>query len=217
MPSINIALNTVTGQRIVGLLPENFELNDLLKVIRDKVGDTAVENFRFICKGKQLLLDDPVAFKNQKHLITDEVTIQVAKRLKGGMSSGYPRIHELVDRILDEVGIAFDKMSRQLSLQCAICLDKLDPCTKIVCIKCTHVNIVCKDDFVQHFKEDDLAFKCLKCLKIIENKQVFVNSPAFLKLLTLLKEMREMKQNIDCQICVCGEFQVRAITTSFIT
>jgi hypothetical protein len=211
MPSINIEFATVTGQRIASLLPENFELNDLLKVIHDKVGDTAVENFRFICKGKQLLLDDPVAFQTQKRLITDEVTIQVARRLKGEINSGYPQIQELVDRILGEVSIAFDKMSKQLDLQCALCLDKLDSCTKIVCIKCTHVNIVCKDDFVQHFKEGDLAFKCFKCLKIIENKQVFIESAAFLKLLTLLKEVREMKQNIDCQICVCGEFQVRAI------
>jgi hypothetical protein len=208
MSNIHIEFSTITRRRIVGLLPANFELNDLLKIIDDKVSDIALEIYCFLCNGQQLQLNDPTAFETQKHLITDGVTIQLAKPMTGEMSSGYPQMDELVDRILAEVGYAFDRMSRQLGLECAICTDELDPCTKIVCMKCAHVSIICKNDFIQHFKQGDLTFKCLKCNKIIEHKQIFVNSPAFLKSLALIKEIREIKKNIDCQICLCGEFQV---------
>jgi hypothetical protein len=212
---INIRTYLIEIKQVVGLLPANFELNDLLEVIHDKVRDVAVEIYWFLCNGNQLQLNDPTVFETQKHLITDGVTIQLAKSTNGEMSNDYPQMHELVDRILGEVDCTFDRMSRQLGLECAICREELDPCTEIVCVKCTHVNIICKNDFIQHFKQGDLTFKCLKCNKIIEHKQVFANSPAFLKSLALLKEIREIKQNIDCQICICGEFQV-CLNTFFI-
>lgn len=208
MSHINIKFLTITKRRIDGRLPADFELNDLRKVIGDKVSDVAIEIYEFLCNGEQLQLNDSAAFETQKHLITDGVTIQLITCINNEMNSDYPQLDELFDRILAEVGYTFDRMSSRVGLECAICIDKINPCTEIVCTQCTHVSIICKDDFIQHFKEGYLTFKCFRCNKIIEDKQVFTNSPAFLKLLALLKEIREIKKNIDCQICFCGKFQV---------
>ena len=202
MSFFNIEFLTITKRRITGRLPTNFELNDLRKIIDDRVSHIAVEIYSFLCNGEQLQLNDPVAFETQKHLITDGVTIQLTK------STGYPQMNELIDRILAEIGYTFDRMNSRIGLECEICIDKLDPCTEILCTDCAHVSVICKDAYVQHFEQGYLTFKCLKCNKTIEPKQVFANSPDFIKLLALFKEIREIKKNIDCQICLCGEFQV---------
>ncbi|CAF0873101.1 unnamed protein product [Adineta steineri] len=85
MAYINVIFETQTGRMVSGVLPANFELPDMLKLIRDKLDDeNAHEAMRFLCKNKQLMLNDATGFAAQKKLITNNVTIRVAKRMIGG-------------------------------------------------------------------------------------------------------------------------------------
>ena len=66
MSVINLYFVTLPGKRIIATLSENFQLTDMLDEIRCKLNGTVVENCIFLCKGRRLSLDDPVAFQIQK-------------------------------------------------------------------------------------------------------------------------------------------------------
>lgn len=198
---------TVAGRMISGILPINFELSDMLKLIRDKLDDeNAHETMRFLCKNKQLILNDPAAFAHQKKLITNNVTIRVAKRMIGG----HPKVNALIEQIEIEAAKALEAISKKGNMECPICLTT--PCTvyNFKCNSCGKVNELCKQCFLKLFRTNDLTFKCLchPCGSIINIKQLFVSTPTILQMMRKLEDLREMKYNIDSQICICGDFQV---------
>nr|ADD91469.1 hypothetical protein [Adineta vaga] len=82
MSMINLYFVTIPGKRIFITLPEDFELTDMLHMIRNKMNDTTVENCIFFCKGRRLSMDDPMVFQNQKRkLINNGDVILVGKKM----------------------------------------------------------------------------------------------------------------------------------------
>ena len=207
---------TTTGRMISGVLPINFELSDMLKLIRDKLDDeNAHETMRFLCRNKQLMLNDSVAFAHQKKLITNNVTIRVAKRMIGG----HPAVNALIEQIELDAGKAIESMLSKINMECPICLMKPCKICSFRCNSCSKVNELCKQCFVKLFRSNDLTFKCLchPCINTIDNKQLFASTPVILQMMKRLEDLREMKYNIDSQICICGEFQVSILSSIICT
>lgn len=82
MSTINLHFVTIPGKRILITLSKEFQLTDLLHMIRSQINDNAVEDCIFFCKGRRLILNDPVAFQNQKSkLINNGDVILIGKRI----------------------------------------------------------------------------------------------------------------------------------------
>jgi hypothetical protein len=82
MSFINLYFVTIPGKRTIVTLPEDFQLIDMLKEIQSKINDKAIENCIFLCKGRRLSLDDPVAFQAQKRkLINNGNVIFVGNKI----------------------------------------------------------------------------------------------------------------------------------------
>jgi hypothetical protein len=82
MPFINLYFVTIPGKRTIVTLSEDFQLTDMVKEIQSKMNDKVIENCIFLCKGKRLSLDDPVAFQVQKRkLINNGAVIFVGNKI----------------------------------------------------------------------------------------------------------------------------------------
>ncbi|CAF1078849.1 unnamed protein product [Adineta ricciae] len=82
MSSVNLHFVTIPGKRTLVTLPKEFQLSDMLHMIRSQIYDNAVEDCVFFCKGRRLLLNDPAAFQNQKSkLINNGAVILIGKRM----------------------------------------------------------------------------------------------------------------------------------------
>jgi len=82
MPFINLYFVTIPGKRTIVTLPEDFQLIDMLEEIQNKINNKAIENSIFLCKGKLLSLDNPIAFQVQKRkLINDGRVIFVGNKI----------------------------------------------------------------------------------------------------------------------------------------
>lgn len=82
MSYINLYFATILGTRIMTTLPEDFQLNDMLQLIRSKINETAVENSIFMCKGTRLSLNNPIVFQDQKQkLIRDGDVILIGNKI----------------------------------------------------------------------------------------------------------------------------------------
>ncbi|CAF1559622.1 unnamed protein product, partial [Didymodactylos carnosus] len=84
MPT-NVIFLSMSGKIFTGQLSDNFTLDELAKVVTDKLGKA--ENggsFRYIVKGTEFSADDPNKFEEQKKLITSGVTVYVCQRMRGG-------------------------------------------------------------------------------------------------------------------------------------
>ncbi len=82
MPFINLYFVTIHGKHTIVKLPEDFQLIDMLEEIQNKINNKAIENCIFLCKGKRLSLDNPIAFQAQKtKLINDGDVIFVGNKI----------------------------------------------------------------------------------------------------------------------------------------
>ena len=202
---INVTLKTLNGQTPKGVLADNFNRNDFRNLIERLLGKEALTEWAFICKGKQLRIDDEIAFNVQKILITEGCTIQVTRRSKGG---SYTPEHIFAEKFIGDVTRALSTMINTTNATCPICLATGRPCLQFVCNKCSCNNVLCKDCFIAYLKISDLRYRCLSCRKSIEILAIFPNVPALRASVDTLNEMAELKRNIDCQICRCGEAKV---------
>ena len=83
MSSVNLHFVTIPGKRTLITLPKEFQLSDMLYMIRNQIYDNAVEDCVFFCKGRRLLLNNPVAFQTQKSkLIHNGAVILIGKRIQ---------------------------------------------------------------------------------------------------------------------------------------
>ena len=77
---INVTLKTPNGQTLEGVLPDNFNRNDFRNLIERLLGGQAPTTWVFICKGKQLNVDNEIAFNKWKQLVTNGCVIRTTQR-----------------------------------------------------------------------------------------------------------------------------------------
>lgn len=209
---INVKFQTLNGQTPTGVLSDQFplphhpSLAEFRTLIAKLFGERAVDEWAYICKGKQLRLKDEPAFNTQKKCITNNCLIQVGKRSISG--SAYLSAHAFGQKFVAQVSQAVDMMPKMANVTCPICLTTGRLCFQFSCNKCSNKNSLCKNCFIEYLKVSDLKYKCLNCRKSIEILTIFPNISTLRALVETLNEMQELKRNIDCQICQCGEPKV---------
>ncbi|CAF1000875.1 unnamed protein product [Rotaria magnacalcarata] len=82
MANINIRFTGQNGNQSAASLPENFNREDFIRVVRELFSDWS--RFRFIMNGRELALYDNVRFNEIKHKITNGCLIYACERMTGG-------------------------------------------------------------------------------------------------------------------------------------
>jgi hypothetical protein len=207
---INATFKTLNGRSPAGVLSDNFTLQEFRGLIERLLGKEALTEWSYLCKGKQLRMEDETLFNAQKKHITNGCTIQVTRRSKGG--STYMPAHTFAEKFVADVNRALGTMTNSTNATCPICLTSGRQCLQISCSSCSNKNVLCKDCFIAYLKISDLRYRCLFCHKNIGIMAIFPNVPELRVSVDTFNEMGEIKRNIDCQICRCGEAQVSVET-----
>lgn len=191
---LNITFQTFAGKSVPTMIKENFDLDEFKKVATEAFGP--VTGFRFVVDGTQLDLENKDKFNEQKSMITDDKTIFLLARLRGG---GFLDIATFIDIIYADLPTELAKL-KKTKYQCAIC------CLNNQCFK-LHCAMICEECFTSYFKSKNLQIVCLICPAVIAPKDIFV-SREFIGSLRSYKELQDLLKHIDCQVCTCGALVV---------
>ncbi|CAF1415034.1 unnamed protein product [Adineta steineri] len=187
---LNITFQTFAGKSIPTMIKHDFDLNEFKKAAATAF--EPIDGYRFVIDGTQLDLEHEDKFNEQKSKITDDKTIFVLARLRGG---GFLDISTFIDIIYIDLPNELKKIKRT-KYQCAICcLD--NQCIKLCC------SLICEECFTCYFKSKNLQIKCLICPAVIAPKDIFV-SRDFITSLRSYEELQTLLKHIDCQVCTCG-------------
>ena len=187
---LDITLQNFAGRSVPIQLNDNFNLAEFKAVIIREFGP--MDSYRFFVDSIQLDLNNESRFNEQKSHITDDKTIFVLGRLRGG---GYLDTGTFIDIIIVDLPDVLKKI-KKTNYQCAICYNN-KPCNKIC-----HA-MVCDECFTSYFKSCNLQIKCLTCSEIVSSKDVF-NNATFDATLRSYSELQSLLKHIDCQVCSCG-------------
>ena len=193
---INIQLNYL-GRNYLTQLNENFNLNDLRRLITSQFKYPL--HYRFVISGKELDLSSETSFTHCRSSFHNGVTIIVLQRILGG---GFVEIEVLTNIILQDLEHALQQIPtiNDPDRPCLICCDN-ENTMKLCCGR------ICKNCFGNYFAHSDFQLRCMTYCGKIPYDRLFI-SPAFIRSLESLTEIRELLKNIDCQICHCGSLVV---------
>lgn len=176
------------------MIADNFDLNEFKRVAGDAF--SPVDNYRFVIDGVQLDLEHEDIFNGQKSKITDDKTIFVLYRLRGG---GFLDEATFIDIIYAELPNELKKIRRTKN-QCCICTEN-NQCIRLCC------SLICETCFTTFFKSKNLKMVCPICSSVRAPREVFVTRE-FIASLRSYEELQNLLKNIDCQVCTCGALVV---------
>ena len=193
---LNVSFTNIVGKTIQVQLPNDFTIEDFRKLVAEKIDGSAVEHYRFIANNKDLCLDNEGEFNKRRHLIKNGVTVFLLRRMHGG---GHVETAVLIDIVIEELPTELPKLPTSTD-ECVVCLDDKQ-CMELCCSK------ICLECFPNYFKSHDLCLQCMVCRRETAYENFFVSSD-FIRSLESLAQVRQLMQNIDCQVCHCGALVV---------